>query len=80
MFFINLQGKNLPFGAIAYAAALPYQDTFLLVGGTTVAYYNTTDDNATDAIYKYVLSSDDWHLMPTRLRLVIQYFFTQLWN
>ena len=62
------QGKNLPFGATASAAVVPYQDTFVLVGGMTTKLYK----NATDTVYKYVPSTDDWELMPTRLRVVIQ--------
>ena len=67
-------GKSLPFGVIAHAAAVPYQDTFLLVGG----YTDGDLVNLTDRVYKYVPSIDGWELLPTRLRVVIQFYFAPL--
>ena len=69
---INLHpGKSLPFGVIAFGAAVPYQETFLLVGG----YTDGDLINATDRVYKYIPSTEGWELLPSRLRVVIKYCF-----
>ena len=55
-------GANLSFGVLTIGTAVPYKDTFLLVGGEKTAYkeyYNSA--------YKYSSFTEGWEQFPLRL-------------
>ena len=60
LYICLLPGKNLPFGVMRSGTAVPYEGTFLLIGGANKGggFYDT--------VYKYI-STDDWELLPPKL-------------
>ena len=56
-----LPGRNLPFGGMRSGTAVPYQGTFLLIGGANKGW------RFYDAVYKYIPLTDDWELLPPKL-------------
>ena len=66
MFNISANRLPIPFGnGIGYASAVPYDNSFLLVGG-----YNGLVDGVggdTSDVYQYIAETDEWVLLATKL-------------